>query len=98
MRSHVMLSWMFPLFLLPLAPIEQGTVIVGRVTDENMQPLGSVSVAVSAAANGTMTDVGGRYTLSLPRVNRGDSVILVARRIGFVPAEQRIVATRDTMR
>src|SRR5688500_18921422 len=96
MRQHVVLSWMIPLFLLPLRPAEQGIVVAGRVTDENMQPIGAVSV--TGARVGTVTDSAGHYTLSLPRLNRGDSVVLVARRIGYRPAEQRIVATRDTMR
>src|SRR5687768_15048635 len=76
MRQHVILSWMFPLFLLPLRPAEQGIVIVGRVTDETMQPVSLASVAVSAAGSGTVTDSTGRYTLALPRLSRGDSIVL----------------------
>jgi Ca-activated chloride channel homolog len=98
MRQHVVLSWMFPLLLLPVQSTRQGVVVVGTVTDEAMRPLNSAFVDVKGGGRPAHVDSAGRYTLSLPSVRRGDSVVLVARRIGYIPAEQRIVATRDTMR
>ena len=98
MRHHVVLSWLVPLLLLPLRPTAQGIVVVGRVTDEAMQPLPSATISVAGIGRGTQTDSEGRYTLALPTMNRGDTVVLQARRIGYAPAEQRVWARSDTVR
>jgi Ca-activated chloride channel family protein len=97
MRQHLVLSWFLPLLLLPPRPVEKGVVIVGRVTDEAMKPLAS-GIVTASGSRGVSTDSAGRYTLVLPAVAKGDSVVLVARRIGYVPAEQRVRATGDTVR
>jgi Ca-activated chloride channel family protein len=98
MRQHFVLPWLVPLLLLtPLAP-ERAVVIVGRVTDEAMSPLASTMVMTAGNRRGTQTDADGRYSLALASANRGDTIVVTARRIGYVPAEQRVVVTGDTMR
>jgi Ca-activated chloride channel homolog len=98
MRQHIVLSWLVPLFLLPSYAPEKGVVIVGRVTDEAMAPLAATTIMVTGAGRGAQTDADGRYTLAVASANQGDSLIIVARRIGFVPARQKVAVTGDTVR
>ena len=98
MRQHVVLSWMLPLLLLPLQPARQAVVVVGTITDETMKPLAAATVEARGMSRAATTDSAGHYTLNLPGLRTGATVVLAARRIGYVPAEQRVVATRDTMR
>ncbi len=97
MRPQLVFSWLFPILLLPASAPQQRVVLVGRVTDEAMKPLASVVVTVAASSSGAQTDAGGRYTLTLSSVKRGDSVTVIARRIGYVRAEQRVAVTGDTV-
>jgi Mg-chelatase subunit ChlD len=45
---------------------------------------------------GSTTDDAGRYRLSIPAATKGDSVTLIARRIGFMPATRRIAIRADS--
>lgn len=54
--------------------------ISGRVTDEKGQPLTGVSVAIKGTTSGTMTDVNGRYTITVA----DDNALLTFRYVGFV--------------
>ena len=98
MRQHLVLPWLLPLFLLPYPSAERGLTITGSVTDEATQPVAGATVLVPGAGRGVQTDAAGRYQLALSSANRGDTVIVQARRIGYMPAEQRVIATAETMR
>ncbi|MCD8739202.1 TonB-dependent receptor [Mucilaginibacter roseus] len=57
----------FLLFLLiagVTAAMAQNATVRGKVVDQNSQPLPGVSVTVKGTQTGTLTDVGGNYTLS----------------------------------
>src|ERR1700692_1805924 len=58
------------------------TKIGGTVTDENKQPLPGVSVVVKGTANGTVTDVNGRFLLT---VIKGQ--VLTFKFLGYGPQE-----------
>ena len=98
MRQHFVLPFLLPLLLVPTLPEVKGVVIVGQVTDDALQPLASVTITTATHRGGTVTDASGRYTLSIPQAVRGETIAVQARRIGFVPAEQRVTASSDTVR
>ncbi len=64
--------------------------VSGKVTDTNGQPLISVSIAVKGTAIGTITDIDGKYSISVP----GNSAVLEFYYVGYVP--QQISVTPDT--
>lgn len=64
---------------------QQGTTISGRVTSETNAPLQGVSVSIATLRAGGYTDDQGRYSFSVPGSANGQTVIITARRIGFVP-------------
>ena len=97
MRPQFVFPWFFPLLLLPTPSPERSAVITGRVTDEAMKPLASVAVSVSASAGGVQTDAAGRYTLAVASAKRGDTITVIARRIGYARAEQRVAVKGDTI-
>lgn len=59
--------------------------VTGRVTSEQGEPMGSVSVVIKGTNQGTMTRVDGNYTI---RVNVGQ--VLVYRLIGNAPEERTV--------
>ncbi|MDR0506480.1 MAG: TonB-dependent receptor [Dysgonamonadaceae bacterium] len=61
-------------------------VVTGTVTDHNNDPLVGVSVAVKNTSQGTMTDINGRYSIT---VNSTDAV-LVFSYLGCTPQELRV--------
>lgn len=73
----------------PATPIvqQQQRQVTGKVVDAFNAPLPGVAVVVKGTTNGTVTDVDGRYTLSVPQ---GES--LVFSYIGFVNQEKQVVA------
>ncbi|HYD53042.1 MAG TPA: carboxypeptidase regulatory-like domain-containing protein [Gemmatimonadaceae bacterium] len=70
----------------PASPVSAAVTVTGRVTDEQARPV--VGAAVQALGVGAQTDAEGRYALQLPatRMERGDSVAVTVRRIGYQPA------------
>ncbi|MBE9585091.1 TonB-dependent receptor [Mucilaginibacter sp. JRF] len=59
----------FLLFLLVAGittAMAQNITVKGKVVDQNSQPLPGVSVTVKGTQTGTLTDVGGNYTLNAP--------------------------------
>ncbi|HHJ51434.1 MAG TPA: SusC/RagA family TonB-linked outer membrane protein [Phaeodactylibacter sp.] len=64
--------------------------VSGKVTDTNGQPLVSVSIAVKGTAIGTITDVDGKYSISIP----GNSAVLEFFYVGYV--SQQIPVSPDT--
>ena len=61
----------------------QGITITGTVTDNLSEPLPGVNVMVKGSSIGQVTDVNGRYTITVPNTN----AVLVFSYIGYVPAE-----------
>ena len=65
--------------VLPAYSNENTTQLVtGRVTDENGQPVGNVSVTEKGTTNGTSTDANGNYT-----INAAPNATLVFSSIGY---------------
>ena len=75
----------------PRAPV----VVRGTVRDAGGRPVADAHVAAEGRA-GAVTDVAGRYQLSLPE-GRDREVTLVARRIGYTAATRRLRLDRDTV-
>jgi Ca-activated chloride channel homolog len=98
MRHHLVLPLLLPLLLVPTVPQSKGVVIVGEVTDDALQPLASTTITTASHGGGAVTDASGRYTLSVTRAVRGETITVQARRIGYVPAQQQIKVTADTIR
>lgn len=70
----------------------QGKTVAGKVTDDANQPLPGVSIVIEGTSNGTITDVNGQYSLSVPDGKN----VLVFSFIGF--KTQKIdVAGRTTI-
>ena len=69
-----------------MASAQQAATVSGRVTNEAAAPVPGASVSIPALGVGSYTSNDGRYTFTVP-ANRvtGQSVSLVARRIGYTP-------------
>lgn len=67
--------------------------ITGRVLDDTNQPLPGVSVGVSGTTIGTVTDVNGRYSLSIPDTDAGKSLTFSF--IGFTKQEVAIAGKTE---
>lgn len=62
----------------------QNRVITGTVTDDKQEPLIGVNVTLKgSAATGTITDIDGKYTLTIP----SDKSVLVFSYMGYMPQE-----------
>ncbi|MEP5613435.1 MAG: SusC/RagA family TonB-linked outer membrane protein, partial [Cyclobacteriaceae bacterium] len=70
--------FMFAMFLLSAPLNAQDKTVSGTVVDENGGGLPGVTVLVQGTSNGTVTDVNGAYTLSVP-----SGAVLVVSYIGF---------------
>jgi len=77
-----------------VAAAQAGTTISGTVTSEAGAPLPGATVLIQGTTIGTHTDDAGRYTIVVPasRAN-GQSVVLVARTIGYAARTVPIVLT-----
>ncbi|MBR4266347.1 MAG: TonB-dependent receptor [Bacteroidales bacterium] len=49
--------------------------ITGKVVDENSQPLIGVTVAVQGTTSGTITDIDGKYTLTIPAGQDNNQIV-----------------------
>lgn len=68
-----------PVKQIPPPVVRQEHIVLGKVLDENGEPLTGVSVMVKdRTALGTSTDINGRYVLSVP-----DSAVLIFSMVGF---------------
>lgn len=74
------------LCLLAIFPALSQTRVSGRVTDETQKPLSGVSVVVRGSSNGTTTDAGGNFTLSVPGANS----VLVFSYVGYTTQQQTV--------
>ncbi|MFL5608996.1 MAG: carboxypeptidase-like regulatory domain-containing protein, partial [Gemmatimonadaceae bacterium] len=71
---------------------QQGpTTISGRVTNEASTPLQGATLSIPSLGLGAYTNAEGRFTLTVPAGRAtGQSVTLVARRIGYNPVQRSI--------
>ncbi|MFC0608579.1 SusC/RagA family TonB-linked outer membrane protein [Rufibacter quisquiliarum] len=76
-------SWLCLLSPQLICAQSAGKVISGRVTDEKKEPLPGVSISIKGTTLGTLTDIDGKFTLSVPE-NGGT---LVFSYLGFEPRE-----------
>jgi TonB-linked SusC/RagA family outer membrane protein len=85
-----LLSGMVP----AMASAQQATTVSGRVTNEAAAPVPGASVSIPALGVGSYTSNDGRFTFTVP-ANRvtGQSVSLVARRIGYTPITASVALT-----
>jgi len=69
-----------------MASAQQATTVSGRVTNEASAPVPGTSVSIPSLGVGSYTGNDGRFTFTVP-ANRvtGQSISLVARRIGYTP-------------
>ncbi|MDB5261870.1 MAG: hypothetical protein JWQ14_1151, partial [Adhaeribacter sp.] len=63
---------------------EQNDTVTGQVKDGGGQPLPGVSVSLKGTANGTITDVNGRFSMAIPDVGQP---VLIFTYIGFEKQE-----------
>ncbi|WP_162944862.1 SusC/RagA family TonB-linked outer membrane protein [Flavisolibacter nicotianae] len=67
------------IFLLASLQVTAQTRVSGKVTDEAQKPLQGVSVVVRGTSNGTTTDAGGNFSISVP----GSNSVLVISYVGY---------------
>jgi TonB-linked SusC/RagA family outer membrane protein len=81
-----------------MASAQQATTVSGRVTNEAAAPVPGASVSIPALGVGSYTSNDGRYTFTVP-ANRvtGQSVSLVARRIGYTPITASVTLTGSSV-
>jgi TonB-linked SusC/RagA family outer membrane protein len=80
--------------LIPALAAAQGTTLSGRVTGESGAPLASASVRIPELSLGALTGVDGRYSFTVPATSvRGQSVTIIARRLGYEPHSVAVVLT-----
>ena len=72
------------IFLLPAHILAQNTIITGKLTDENNQPMENVSVVIKGTNIGTTTDAGGLYRLNATKPSGN---ILLFSFVGFTDKE-----------
>lgn len=65
--------------------IVDAVVVSGKVVDEAGTPLPGVNVLEKGVSNGTVTDIGGKYSLSV-----GGDAVLVFTFVGYVPQEIQV--------
>jgi len=100
-RIKGLLALLFMLCATTMA-FAQNITVTGTVTDVTNEPLIGVNVQVKGTTIGTVTDIDGRYSISVP----GGQTVLVFSYVGFLPQEltvgnQRtlnVVMREDTQR
>lgn len=88
MRTSIFLC-----FLLSIIKASAGNVI-GRITDNNKQPLAFTSITVKGTTIGTSANSLGEYTLSLDE----GTYTLIAQHVGYKSAELKVVAVKGNVR
>ena len=81
----------------PAAAQAQRTTITGRVLNEVNSPLDAASVAVTGLNIVVSTNPEGRFTIVIPSVQRGRTVTVTARRLGYQPKSIAVALNNDTM-
>jgi Ca-activated chloride channel family protein len=93
MKKLILLSTVFLSLLISIVDCDANITINGTVTDGNSsQPLPGVSIAEKGTSNGTITNIDGKYTLTVS----SESAVLVYSFIGYMTEEVKI-AGRTTI-
>lgn len=71
---------------------QQKITVKGTVVDENGEPVPGASVYVKGTKQGTITDIDGRFTLS---INPGQT--LIASFVGYLSVEKTVNQSNETM-
>ena len=66
---------LFLLIFLTAGTMYSQTTITGIVTDKQKEPLPGVAVMLKGTTSGIITDINGRYALSVNNISSGSSVI-----------------------
>jgi TonB-linked SusC/RagA family outer membrane protein len=85
--NKVFLTIMFLCFV-SLSTYAQERILSGKVTDESGEELIGVSLLIKGTSIGTITDIDGTYTLSIPQDL--PNPVLTVSYIGFLPTERAI--------
>ena len=82
----------------PASLVAQAATVRGRVTSDAGAPLVGVTVSITGLGVGSTTGADGQYTFTVPgtRVS-GQSAVLNARRVGFLPQNASITLTPGTI-
>src|SRR5687768_6688892 len=75
---------------------QQATTVTGRVLADTVG-LENVAVSIPALRVGSYTDRDGRYIISAPATATGQTVTVVARRIGYTPDSVRVTLSGETV-
>src|SRR5882724_9587532 len=78
MRKLKFTVMVFLSVLLPSLLFAQGRTVTGRITDATLHPVPGVSITVNQTNKGTVSDVDGKFTLSVP-----DNATLSVSSLGF---------------
>jgi CarboxypepD_reg-like domain/TonB-dependent Receptor Plug Domain len=94
-RSRIIPIILSALLALPaLLAAQEPVTITGTVKSDAGQPLGQVQVSIPSLGLGALTKDDGRYTVLVPGVRvTGQSVALVARRLGYKSQSAQITLT-----
>ena len=76
---------LFLLVVLPLSLFAQTQNISGVVVDDTDEPLVGVSVVLRGTSSGTITDIDGKYSLSIPSAAKNP--VLVFSYVGYTSQE-----------
>jgi TonB-linked SusC/RagA family outer membrane protein len=68
----------------------QGTIVSGRVTGEGGVAVPSVTISVAELRVGGFTDADGRYSFTAPASATGQTVTVLARRLGFQASSAQV--------
>src|SRR2546422_1395191 len=82
------------LLVVARAPAQEPVTITGKVTSDGGLPLGQVEIAIPVMGIGALSKDDGSYPIVVPgaRVS-GQTVMLVARRLGYKPQSAQITLT-----
>lgn len=72
-------------------------VVVGRVTAAG-RPLVGVTVSMAGRGEHAVSESGGRYSITLPRVREAERATLLVRHPGYEPWQRSVVLQGDTVR
>lgn len=86
LRACALLATLVPAAL----AAQQPTTVTGRVTTDAATPLAGVSVSIPALRVGGYSDANGQYSFTAPATASGQSVWVIARRLGSAPDSARV--------
>lgn len=97
MKSSLCKSWpkmaivFFSMLLITVSAYAQNRVITGKIVDNNGEPVAGANVIIKGTSEGTMSDIDGNFTLSVP-----NKAVLHVSFIGYIEQEVA-VAGKNTL-